>query len=275
MTTHETWHCDRFYWTVLVAPGFRRPGELPVGLRPLLEDETPLEIEHLHAVCVPRNDGTLAVCAIDLAHLNQLMPETLSLTPNSLPSFLDGGLRAEDFNLLVGRFEPHPLRLARLRAHGLRALVFLLCGLLVAIGLQRRAWHWRAQASAIHASAERVAAGLAVASDFRDIEAEARRLRSTREMLANTSPQFDAAVALGAVLDSWPANTPSKPHSISVNSTGVTLSVSFDGDASNFLEAFTPAPGWTLDEPRLNTAEQTTRLTLHLRPSGSKSVSKP
>lgn len=265
MTTHATWPAERFYWTVLDAPGWKHAGELPAGLVSVLEDDIPKSEGDLHAVCVPMPGGRLAVCAADRAALAELAPTTLALTPQAVPPFVecDPGL----FNLLAGAFEPLPLRKARLRRHALAAATILLCGVLVAAGLYRRASRWDALATSARATSTQLAAAHSPTGKPDDLATEAARLRASREVIASTAQPPDAALVLAATLQAWPARVPSKPQSIAVGPTGVTISVSLEGDAAPFLRSFTPPAGWSLDEPRLNAADKLTRLTLHMRPA--------
>jgi hypothetical protein len=270
MTAHLTWPAERFYWTVLDAPGMRHEGELPVGLLLLLQEDLPVELEMLHAVGVPlAGGGRVAVCAAERSEISAIPADCLSLTPESLPPFLDGeGALPERFNLLVGAFEPRPIRVDRFKCHALAAGFVLICGVLLATGLHRRALHWRDLAGSADAAAEQLATAIGSTGRSVDLTAEAARLRGTREALAKAAPPPDAAPALAAVLRAWPANAPSKPQSISVNPTAVAISVSVEGDPAAFLKAFAPPAGWVMDEPRLNTADRMTRLSVQLRPVG-------
>lgn len=268
MTTHATWPTDRFFWAVLDAPGLKRAGVLPIGLLPMLEEEAPVDAIDLHAVCVPLRDGGLAVCAAEQAALSEVQPATLSLTPESVPPFLEGRVAPERFNLLLGAFEPRPIRARRVKQHAFAAATVLLCGLLVAIGLHRRASRWESLADSARAAAAELAAAHAPTGRPEDLAAEANRLRATRESLAKAVAPPDGALALASVLHAWPASVPSKPQSISVSPAGISVSVSLEGDPAAFLRGFTPPPGWALDEPRLNTAANLTRLSLQLRPMG-------
>lgn len=268
MTARPTWPGDRFYWTVLDAPGLRRAGELPLGLLPLLQDDLPVELDTLHAVGVPLAEGRLAVCAAERSELATLPTGALSLTPEYLPAFLDGeGVAPERFNLLVGPFEPRPLRVARVKRHALAAGVVLLCGLLLAVGLHRRASHWRELAGDAYAAARELAQTIGPTGKPEELATEAARVRATREVLAKAAPPPNASVSLAALLRAWPANAPSKPQSLSVSPTAVVVSVSIEGDPAAFLKAFTPPAGWAMDEPRLNSADNVTRLSLQLRPA--------
>jgi hypothetical protein len=267
--TRTTWPADRFYWATIDAHGVKRTGELPAGLLPMLDEDAPVDTADLHAVCVPLADGRLAVCAAERSELAEIPPDVLSLTPDSLPHFVESpGVVPAQFNLLVGPFEPLPIRTRRIKRHAFAAATVLLCGLLVATGLHRRASRWSERAESARAAAVRLAATVSTADRPEDLSAETARLRGTRDALAKAAPPPDASLVLAAVLHAWPANVPSKPQSISVGQAGVSFSVAVEGDAAAFLKAFSPPPGWTLDEPRLNTADKVTRLALQLRPAG-------
>jgi hypothetical protein len=269
MMTDLTWPADRFYWTVLDAPGLRHNGELPVGLLLLLQEDLPVELDTLHAVGATLADGRVAVCAAERSDLDAIPADALSLTPESLPRFLDGECLTPDrFNLLVGAFEPRPIRMVRIKRHAFAAGTLLLCGLLLAIGLHRRASHWRELAGSADAAAGQVAAAVVPTGRPVDLAAQAARLRGTREALAKAASPPDASLSLAKVLRAWPSSTPSKPQSISVSPSAIAISVSLEGDPAAFLKAFTAPMGWEMDEPRLNTADKLTRLSLQLRPVG-------
>jgi hypothetical protein len=269
MTTRLRWPMDRFFWAVLDAPGLRHEGELPVGVLPLLQEDLPVDVDTLHAVVVPLADGRLAVCAADRSELTSVPVDCLSLTPESLPPFLDGeDASPERFNLLVGSFEPRPIRVDRIKRHAFAAAAVLVCCLLLAIGLHRRASHWRELAGSAVAGAGQLATTLGPTGRPEDLVAEAARVRVMREVLAKAAPPPDASVSLAALLRAWPASAPSKPQSLSVSPTAASVSVSIEGDPAAFLKAFTPPAGWAMDEPRLNTADNVTRLSLQLRLAG-------
>jgi hypothetical protein len=270
VTTHRTWPADRFYWIVLDTHGVTRAGALPALLLPMLEEAAPADTTTMHAACVPLTDGRLAVCAIDRSELESIPSETLSLTPDSLPPFVDSlGVSRDQFNLLVGEFEPRPIRAARIRRHAFAAATLLLCGVLITIGLHRRASHWNEAAKTAREHATQLAVTAFKSERLDDLANEAARLRETQDIFTRTKPPPDASLILAHVLNAWPANVPSKPQSISIGDAGVSISLSIEGDATAFLQAFTPPKGWTLDEPRLNTVDNITRLALQLRPTGS------
>ncbi len=265
--THLRWPPERFYWSVLEAPGFKQAGPLPIGLRPALDEDVPGEPEDMHAVCYPMGDGRLAVCAIAKADLAGIDADALSLTPARVPPFLDGAVSPDPFNLLVGDMEPAPIRRARLRRHAVRAAIALLCGSLVTAGLLRRTAHWDSIAASAAQAGDMVVTAVDPAGTAQGLALELARLRRATETVSRARPTFDAALALADLLKAWPVGVPSKPQSVTVSGAGATISVAVEGDAAPFLKALAPPPGWTLEEPRLSAVENITRLTLQLRPS--------
>ncbi|MCC6676320.1 MAG: hypothetical protein IT436_04175 [Phycisphaerales bacterium] len=265
---------DRFYWAVLDAPGLRsRPGAsarpLPPGLLAELADQIPQPLDEVWAVGLPIGDGRMLVCAARRDDLNQLDAGARALVPESLPPGIDRALadRLSSFNLLVGDFEPAPVRRDRWRRHRAWAGLVVPLAVLVSVGLIRRAAHWSDVARAAEESQSQLAAdllgpGIPLEQVNYTLDAELDRLRELAR--ARPADPNDASVRLATLLRSWPAVIPSKPQSVSVNDSGVTVSVSVDGDPAPFLSAFKAPEGWALDEPRLNQAGELTRLTLHL-----------
>jgi hypothetical protein len=266
VTDEIRWPANRFYWSIIEAPQWRRAGPLPAGLMPAFEEDLPVEASILHAVCVPMDGGGLLVCAVEAEALARVDASTQRLCPGSLPAFVAPGLCPRDLNLLVGRYEPRQVRRARTRKHALGAAAALAASGLIAAGLVRRG----AELEAAAAEAELATANsLAACSPGKTLEAFARELASLRrsgESAASVRPAPDAALALAGLLRRWPA-VPSKPQSIAVSEAGATVSVSVEGDSTPFLKAFQPPQGWVMDEPRLNSGDALTRLTLHVHPA--------
>lgn len=290
-TTDLSWPADRFYWALLDAPGYRRVGPLPPGLLAALADEVPQPIDEVFAVGIPTGGNRVLVCAAPREALLAIAPAVRALRPSALPPGMDtdsdggagddpggggsragGGTMIEHLNLLVGEFEPPTIRRQRHRRHRVRAAVVLLVGGLAVIGFSRRSSHWQA----VSARAERAHRDL-VAQVWGDdapgmppqhaavaLDAELDRLRELAR--SRPTPPSDASVRLVSLLKAWPVNASSKPQSLAVNDAGVTVSVAVEGDPAPFLAAFKPPEGWTMDEPRLNSAGAITRLTLQLRP---------
>jgi len=102
MTAHVRWPAERFYWSVLEAPQWKRPGPLPEGLRAVLEEDLPVSAETLHAVGKPLGDGRLLVCAVESAEIEALGGDALTLGPDHAPEFAGAPVHADAINLLVG-----------------------------------------------------------------------------------------------------------------------------------------------------------------------------
>lgn len=261
---HVRWPPERFLWAILDAPGWTRAGEVPAGMLAALEDEVPVAAEDLHAVCAPGTNGVV-VCAARRSELDVLGPDVLLLTPASVPEWASQGLDASRLNLLVGAFEPLRLRRAARRAHVIAAATVLLCMAFVCVGFQRRGAVWRFED---RAARDATSAVLRTAlPEGGDPAVELERLRRAQAAVSSKIAPSDAAVMLASVLAAWPNRASCSTSSLAVGQDGAALSVVVDGDPTSFLESLTPPPGWTLEEPRLNTGERGTRLSLLLRPA--------
>lgn len=264
------WPATSFYWAILEAPGYRRAGPLPPGLVAMLADEIPPPIEDVHAVGTAIGNGRILACAAPRDQLTGIDSAIRILTPSELPPGVE--LTADTvtrLNLLVGAFEPASIRRERWRRHVARAALVALVATLLTIGLLRRAMHWRAVESQARLAQQQFTAGLfgdgpPPEHALMSLDAELGHLRE----LARSRPEApnDASVQLASLLKSWPADTPSNPQSIAVDRSGINVSVSVEGDPAPFLAAFKAPDGWTLDQPRLNSAGLVSRITLRLRP---------
>jgi hypothetical protein len=267
---HQTWPAARFYWALLDAPGVkaRAPGPLPPGLLADLAEEVPVPVEELHAVAAPAG-GSLLVCAARRSDLSDLPPHVLRLVPAGTPA----GLAAGDLsvlNLLVGEFEPRDQRRERERRQMMMLGTFVLVSAMAAIGLFRRTAQSGAVArDAALAAGRAVAAWLPPGAPPEALNAEVSRLKQASQATTQVNPAPDAALALAALLRAWPATVPCKPQSIAVTETGITVSVLVEGDARPFLQAFAPPEGWTMEEPRVNSADKFVRIAIDLKPSAA------
>lgn len=269
MTSTITWPSHRFYWVLLDAPGFAHQGQLPAALKPLIQDDVPADVEALHAVCTPVLGGRLAVCAAPRGDVAALDDTALVLTPDAVPPFLAAlNARPEQFNLLVGACEPLASRHARRRRHLTTSTAMIVAAALLAIGMERRSSQWIVSANAARDHADAVVASVDRALTASTLSLELRRLSDVDRMLSLNAAGRDPAIELATLLRAWPAAVASTPHSISVGPPGVFIAVSVPGDASDFLRAFSPPSGWRMEEPRLNSTGDLTRLTLHLHPAG-------
>lgn len=258
---------SKVFWSVVDAPGVRA-GPLPEGLWVTLEDEVPIPIDLLWAICIPVDQDTLAVCAILRTELDAVLPGTLRLTPDRAPEFIT--LDPARFNFFIGMYEPTSIRRTRLH-RGLAIAAAILFGAgVVAIGFTRRAAAWYNEAVAARQATAAIIAATATSPTWTQdnlvLELQQRQLAVTTEEVVPA----DAAEALAAVIARWPTHAPSSPQSISATGTAASISVTVPGDAQAFLAALSPPPGWTLDEPRLAAVDKATRLNLELRRGDSR-----
>jgi hypothetical protein len=266
---HLRWPAERFYWSLLEAPQWKKAGPLPAGLLQALEEDIPLAPEELHAVGVSAGDGTLLVCAARADELESLDADLLTLCPEALPEFAPAGVDASSLNLLVGAKEPLPIRRARTRRHSARAAAVALIVGLLSIGLARRAEHFDSLAQRAKGASAAAVQKLLPGGTPDSLALEVNRARRVAESSARVRPAPSAAAALAAILRAWPTQVPSKPQSLTVAESGATVSLSVEGDPTPFLKAMKPPPGWSMDEPRLSASDKLTRLTLQLHPGGA------
>ncbi|MFN0132485.1 MAG: hypothetical protein ACKVW3_08165 [Phycisphaerales bacterium] len=276
-TPHVRWPCDRFYWAIIPTQGWRGKGdgssEVPVGLRATLDDDFPVRTEELHAVAMPMASDTILVCAArrdELATLAKMDHPVLSLTPESLPHFVashpgisPSACSPATLNLLIGEFEPAPVRCTRRHAHTIAAATVLLCAVLTSLGLLRRAERSDALAREARQATIALVGRVVPAGTPASMATELASLRAARPA-ARTAP--DATLALAAVLAAWPRDATCRTQSITVGPSGASIAVTIPGDAAPFLRAFKAPAGWTMDEPRLNAADKATRLAIRIRP---------
>lgn len=263
MSTHLAWPPARFYWAVIEGVSLRRPGPLPPGLVALAGDDIPADLDTLHAVGTPGPDNSVIVCAVERTHLDALDPETISLKPSSTPP----GIDEADFELLVGRYEPRPVRNRRLRHHRSLAATVLLCSLLIATGLFRRASH--DQQHARHWSQARLELLAQAGIEPAELDRQVQHHRVILDAATRSSAPRDAAPVLAALLQAWPNTSDAFVESVSLSDGRILASVSLASDPGSFLAAFEPPRGWRLEEPRLSTARGLSRIALDLRPEVS------
>lgn len=265
LSTTLTWPAESFYWAQIDAMGWSGTGELPVGLLPVLAEELPVSIEHVHAVGVPTSDGRVLVCACTHTQLAEVDPGCVELKPLALPHGLDASIEPGMFNLLVGAFEPTGIRQTRYSRHLQLAATLTLCSLVLSIGLMRRSWH------AESTSAQAVKASSTLLADFTSdrkdetLSQQAKVMQSIADTTKRAKLPIDAAAGLESLLRVWPATIPAKPISVSVGTDGISLGVVVEGDPAPFLQALKPPDGFIFDEPRINAAGTATRLAIHAR----------
>ena len=267
---HPRWPAERFFWSVVDAPGWKASGVLPAALLEKFGEELPVDVTTVHAVGMPMGDGTVLACGVSIDELANLDPGALSLAPMDFPAFVnaaDGPLLAEQLNLLVGVWEPRPIRQARMRGHVFAAATMAACGLLMAVGFSRRAAHDEASRSFAASESKRVLSSVLPGGTIGTLEAELRKVEFAAGVQRQVGRGADAGIALADLLRGWPKDVPSKPQAIAVTPSSATVSVAVEGDPSPFLRAFKGPDGWAMAEPRLNAADNITRLTLQFQPA--------
>jgi hypothetical protein len=262
---------------VIDAPGWRHPGAVPKHFLPVLDEQIPVPSAGLHAVGVPLGDGRAVVCAVPRDRLLRLESDPLraELFPSGVPASIDEAARGlapapSNFNLLVGEFEPARFRRARRRRVLTAAAATLVVCVVLSIGFERRASHWREVATSARLATDQLVARADLGGTEASLEvvsASVDRLHAIRTAAAQAAPSPDAALALAQLLRGWPASASSETQSISIAGGIVSVSTTVRGDPRTFLDALQVPADWTLDEPRLNSVGDLTRLTLSLRPA--------
>lgn len=277
------WPPERFYWAILSDTAQARgPARGEAGIDPLkdilLEPFVPVPLDRLHAVYLPLEDGRVLACAATVEDLKDLAPATMALTPSQVPAFARVALgrsadevRIDGINLLVGRFEPGPVRAAcRIRV-GLCLAACLLGSVLIAVGLVGLGRARLEESAAARAEMHRLASeagnpeGAGFDAMIDRIESELSTLRAQHAQ--GVVPPVDAAQVLSDLLEGWPHETRAHVDAISVQGDLINLSVSFaDVEECRRLAGSIRAPGgWTLLEPRWEAGRGASRLLVQMR----------
>jgi hypothetical protein len=265
-----TWPADRFYWAVLDAPGVRA-GIMPSGLAASLQDELPVDVDTLHAVATPIENARVLVCAVKREDLAALPPEVLSLTPSEFP---DIAAIATDIlsdapaprlpELLTGPFEPKPLRRERALRTSILAASILLTAALISTGLLRRVSSLHEHADAARSDSATLLRDATSSGTLDALTRETTRYQSLAATPHALTPP-DAAAALASLLRTWPDGAACEANSVSINPTTMSLAFSLDSDPRTLLSSLKAPAGWTLEEPRLASTANNTRVTLTLK----------
>lgn len=275
-TTHITLAPERFYWSLVDdTPGLTSRAA-QATLRALIEPDLPDDQIEVHVVAGSLSDGRVLLCAIDTASLAEISDDTLSLTPALLPAFIDAStIDPRSLNLLIGAFEPRVLRQERHRRRRTTLIAAVAAMVALCLGLERRVNYWRAQSDHADAAANAMlrsvddspSPGVAYLHAKDELDVLRRSQHSVDAGKAARSTP-DAAIALAALLEQWPADRNARTESISISPGVATVNVTMAQNPKEFLAAFHPPGGWQLDEPHLSTSRDTTQLTLQLRRTG-------
>lgn len=270
----ELWPADRFYWAVIEAPGIATRSDqaarpLPPGLFDDVAAQIPRPLDELHSVVIAAHEASrVIVCAIDTDTLRALPATTLRAAPRSLPDDLGLTTNLDHINLLVGPFEPRPIRRARTHRQLAFAVMLTLAAILLFVGLSRRAEHAdRLTVAVKQAIADTLTNANIAAPDAAALSSDLARQRRLANIDLTTRRPPDASEALAALLAAWPSDPSAKPQSISIGPDAASIAVIVTGDPSPFVAALKAPPGWIVDEPRLAAVDKSlTRLSITMRP---------
>jgi hypothetical protein len=232
----------------------------------LAGEDIPVPAEELHAVAVSLPGGGAAICALPREILLRLDGCPAGLRPAAVPGFLEGSARADEFELLVGQFEPRSSRAARARGQLIAAAAVVLCAVLITHGLERRAEVARRSAVEFRTAADRLALDVVGASDTELLRERADVAEARQLLWRELNLPEDRSGPLAAFLARWPSGIDAVPQSVSFRQDGAAVSVAVPGNPVAFLRAFTVPPGWSVEEPRVDAGPEGSRVTLRLRP---------
>lgn len=257
------WPADRFYWGVVEGQSWKRVSQAPQGLLAEVAETIPVPFEQLHAVAAPLDANRTVVIAVERQELASVADNTLMrLAPSSMPAFLGSAASPDAINMLVGDFEPPTSRRARTKWHVQAALAVLLIAALLTFGLFRRAAYMHTVAQAAAADLRTTLSLPIILSPHTTLEQELAVGRRVSATALAIKPPSDAMPAMLMFLKSWPNQIKASPQSASVTASEVNVSIVLQGDSSAFLSALQTPSDWTLDEPRMNSNAETTRMNL-------------
>jgi len=279
------WPPERFFWGTLEAPGIQRPGVLPSAMALTFADVVPVPIEDLHVVMAPIQDaegtsaGRVIVCAARRADLEPLLASARSLTPKSLPGFIEQGGSsplALPLNLLVGGFEPIAFRQRRHRLISRAAMLWIALVAVTIAGLLRRTASSNEHAESYRAARDQAVEAACPGGTPMDLRDAVERLERRIDARRAADRPTDISAVLAAFLRAWPLDAGEEAHpeiqSIALNERRMALSVLVKGDPSPLLARLKAPEGWILKEPRLTSVGDATRLSLELVPIANSEV---
>lgn len=289
---HVRWPVRRFYWAVLdgsVLPSVSRDGRgrLAQRLGYLFEGMLPgVSIEQVHAVYrpLPGPGRRYLACGVSHSVLEQEVgDEVLTLTPASLPGFVNQELDLGRLNLLTGPFLPEALRRLRRRWIMHVGLILVICAVLLILGFERRVQATHAQMENVAAAKmdlyeqvlghEAVQAGEGKLPPERLLTIERRRLEQTRSSDITLTDAVDSSTILSALLACWPADVHAQTESITVASTSIIVraQVASMADAQRLADALGVLPGWLLNQPQSVAQRDHVTVTLRFEPTDQES----
>ena len=295
---HLTWPSERFFWavldaSVLSAARTKRWRWSLQRLGYLFESVLPgLAIEDVHAVyrrlrgpSPGAGPGAGAgqrylACGLTRSVLEQEVgPQAVTLTPGSLPSFVEEDIEPNRINLLTGSFLAKPVRTAQRRWLLHASVILIACTSLIIFGLERRVHGMRNQVNSVTAAKGRIVEQLLGPAPSRSgapllqpwalrLTAELRRLEQTRSPDVGGTEMVDCSAILSDVLARWPKDLHAMTDSMSVTPTSITIraAVPTMADAQRLADAFVALPGWRLHQPQSEATRHHVNVTLRLQP---------
>ncbi|MDQ7012449.1 MAG: hypothetical protein Q9O74_00970 [Planctomycetota bacterium] len=280
-TTRITLAPTMFYWQVLdPTPTGPLPRSITARERRLgflFETVLPVPIEDIHAVYRPLGDGRWLACGMDRDALQDYR-DASTLTPVSLPAFLECTTDPASLNLLVGEMEPAPVRAARRRTTLTACVMIVLCAGLLFVGLSRRAAAHEKRAASFAAAesaiyAEVLPPSTSTLPPAARMTAELRGLERTRGQPIDTKLRPDAPRTLAALLGSWPGQRDGEPlhvltESLSVSPTSISILARLPDEASAevFEQELHPPPGWRGTQPSVQRERDTITVRVRMEP---------
>lgn len=285
---HVVWPAERFYWAEIDTSRLQsRPTSRRLGY--LFESELPASLESVHVVFRHIGANRYLACGVEHDRLARLIadsPGTRTLTPESVPQFINAKLEPSTLNLLTGPFEPREVRVAKRRSLVAAVGLVVVCLAIVAFGAEARVTAYRAASATNEAVRVRVLAtalGDAAARPNADllIAGELSRLRATRANTAESARGMalagNAAELLAGLFAAWPRGVDCRLDTVTVVPTSVTLSgtVKESTAAQRISDALTAATaptaqgviasaGWRATQPRVDVREGEATFTIRL-----------
>ena len=265
---HLRWPAERFYWAILESPDVSLGRVLQTRraiqrLGYLFESALPGEaIEQIQAVYqrLPGHSRRFVACGVPTQLLEREVDQSaLTLSPQSMPSFVDASIDPARLNLLTGPFLPKAVQHLRRRWLLHVCVIATLCASLLVLGLERRVGlHRRAGDDLVAAQNTTIRQVLGTSVPFPGagaelrLTAERRRLEQTRSDDITVTDVSSASTILARLLALWPQNLHAQTRSLSITARSITLraTVPTMADAQTLADAVAPLEGWRLQQPQ-------------------------
>lgn len=287
---HVRWRHQRFYWAVLPVEA------APSSLKRIASAHSRAWLDGAFAPYVPRDidrvasaytrlpSGRVLACGVPVEALESLLASGAeTLTPESIPEWLDEVADPHTLNVLIAAHEPPAVTSLRRRRSGLIAASIAVASILAAVGFQRGAAadrHTLAETSdllqglAETSSGKDYLSGIAntVLDDGR-VAFELSRLRVTRNSAVRAG-LADAVPMLEPVLARWPRKVRTQVQSLTATSSQLSMNVLLPTheDADTLVAALKATKGVEAAQPQISTGNKgvTLQFTLKSAASGTK-----